>query len=109
TVREALARADVSSSRAASGPTADDMAAAAAMSEKERGEMIRNMVARLADRLKENEADVEGWQRLVRAYVVLGEREKAMSAADAARRALSNDAEKRRRIEETIKALGLEG
>lgn len=107
-VREALARADVSSSRVASGPTADDMAAAAAMSEKERGEMIRNMVARLADRLKENEGDVEDWQRLVRAYVVLGEREKAISAAGAAKRALANDAEKLRRIEETIKTLGLE-
>jgi cytochrome c-type biogenesis protein CcmH len=109
-VQEALARADVPSSRTgAPGPTADDMAAAAAMSEKERGEMVRNMVARLAERLKKNEADVEGWQRLVRAYVVLGEREKAISAAGAAKRALANDAEKLRRIDDTIKALGLEG
>ncbi len=109
-VEEALARLDVPSSRAAGpGPTADDIAAAAAVGEKERGEMIRKMVASLADRLKENESDVEGWQRLLRAYIVLGEREKALSAASAAKRALANDVEKLRRIEETIKTLGLEG
>jgi cytochrome c-type biogenesis protein CcmH len=109
-VREALARVGAPPpGSAAPGPTADDIAAAGAMSEKDRGEMIRNMVARLADRLKENGSDVEGWQRLLRAYLVLGEREKAMSAADAAKRALANDADKLRRIEDTIKSLGLEG
>jgi cytochrome c-type biogenesis protein CcmH len=109
-VREALARVDPhSSSGPAPGPTADDVAAAGAMSEKDRGEMIRNMVARLAERLKENRNDVEGWQRLLRAYLVLGERDKAVSAADAAKRALANDADKLRRIEDTIKSLGLEG
>ncbi|HZP70616.1 MAG TPA: c-type cytochrome biogenesis protein CcmI [Pseudolabrys sp.] len=109
-VREALARVDARSSQSAiSAPTADDVAAAATMNEEERSEMIRNMVARLADRLKENENDVEGWQRLMRAYVVLGQRDKAISAAEAARRALANDPEKRRLIEDTIKSLGLEG
>jgi cytochrome c-type biogenesis protein CcmH len=109
-VRDALARvAAPPSGSTASGPTADDIAAAGAMSEKDRSDLIRNMVARLADRLKENGADVEGWQRLLRAYLVLGEREKAISAADAAKRALANDAEKLRRIEDTIKSLGLEG
>jgi cytochrome c-type biogenesis protein CcmH len=109
-VREALARVDAQSpGNTAPGPTADDIAAAGAMSEKDRGDMIRNMVIRLADRLKENGSDVEGWQRLLRAYLVLGEREKAISAADAAKRALANDADKLRRIEDTIKGLGLGG
>jgi cytochrome c-type biogenesis protein CcmH len=79
------------------------------MSEKDRGEMIRSMVVRLADRLKENGSDVEGWQRLLRAYLVLGEREKAIAAAGAAKRALADDTDKLRRIEDTIKSLGLEG
>ena len=39
--------------------------------------MIRGMVARLAGRLHDNGADVEGWLRLVRAYAVLGDRDKA--------------------------------
>jgi cytochrome c-type biogenesis protein CcmH len=109
-VREALARVDTQSpSNIVPGPMADDIAAAGGMSEKDRGDMIRSMVARLADRLKENGGDVEGWQRLLRAYLVLGEREKAISAADAAKKALADDTDKLRRIEDTIKSLGLEG
>jgi len=66
------------------------------------------MVARLADRLKENGNDVEGWQRLLRAYMVLGERDKAHAAADA-KRALARDPDKLRRIEDMINSLGFEG
>ena len=58
------------------------------MSEQDRGAMIRGMVARLADRLKQNGDDLDGWQRLLRAYMVLGERDKAHAAAADARRAL---------------------
>ena len=43
--------------------------------------MIRAMVARLADKLKQDGSDLDGWQRLLRAYVVLGERDKAVAAA----------------------------
>ena len=70
--------------------------------------MIRGMVARLADRLKENGNDIEGWQRLLRAYIVLNERDKAQAAAVDARRALSSDPDKLRQIEDTIKTLGLQ-
>ena len=62
---------------APSGPTADDMAAAADMSLDERMEMIRSMVEGLAARLEENPDDAEGWRRLARSYAVLGETEKA--------------------------------
>jgi len=110
-VSEALARVggapppDVSKP----GPSAEDMAAASGMNEKDRSEMIRGMVARLADRLKENGNDIEGWQRLLRAYMVLGERDKAKLAAADARRALASDPDKVRAIDEMIKSLGLEG
>ena len=56
------------------------MAAAKDMNEADRGAMIRGMVDRLATRLKQNGDDVEGWLRLVRAYMVMGERDKAMGA-----------------------------
>ena len=59
------------------GPTAEDMAAAAKMSPEERQQMIRGMVEGLATRLEDEPNDPEGWQRLVRVYGVLGEREKA--------------------------------
>jgi cytochrome c-type biogenesis protein CcmH len=93
----------------APGPSSQDMAAAAGMSEKDRNEIIRGMVARLADRLKENGNDIGGWQRLLRAYMVLGERDKAQAAAGDARRALASDPDKLRVIDDTIKSLGLEG
>ena len=108
-VRDALARVGVSPPIAATGPSGEDIAAAGTMNEKDRDEMIRGMVARLANRLKENGSDVEGWQRLLRAYVVLGERDKAHEAAADAKRALASDPDKLRRIEEMVKSLGLEG
>ena len=82
-VREALARVSggAPAIAASPGPSAADVAAAGSMSEKDRGDMIRGMVARLADRLKENGDDIEGWERLLRAYMVLGERDKAHAAA----------------------------
>ncbi|MBS0536860.1 MAG: c-type cytochrome biogenesis protein CcmI [Proteobacteria bacterium] len=91
------------------GPNAADVAAAGQMSEKDRGDMIRGMVARLAERLKENGDDVAGWQRLLRAYMVLGERDKAKSAAGDARKALASDPDKLRQIDDMIKSMGLEG
>ena len=62
------------------GPTAEDVKAASGMSAADRQTMIRTMVQRLADRLKENPDDLSGWQRLARAYEVLGETEKAKDA-----------------------------
>ena len=70
---------------APSGPTADDMAAAAEMSPDERTEMIRGMVESLAARLEENPDDAQGWRRLARSYAVLGEPGKAL---DTLRRAV---------------------
>ena len=63
--------------------------------------MIRGMVARLADRLKQDGNDVEGWLRLLRAYMVLGERDKAQAAAGDARKALASDPDKLRQIDDT--------
>ncbi len=50
----------------------------------------------LAERLKSDGRDVEGWVRLMRAYMVLGERDKAASAVAEARRALADDADRLR-------------
>lgn len=50
-------------------------------------EMVRGMVAGLAERLKSQPDDPQGWVRLVRSYAVLGETEKRDAAlADAKRR-----------------------
>ena len=114
-VREALTRVGgvppkpAEASPAQPGPSADDVAAATQMSDEDRGEMIRGMVARLSDRLKEDGSDVAGWQRLLRAYMVLGDRDKAKDAAGDAKKALAADPDKLRQIDETIKSMGLEG
>jgi cytochrome c-type biogenesis protein CcmH len=63
-----------------SGPTAQDVAAAQAMSPEERQAMIRSMVDRLAARLEQSPNDKDGWARLAHAYDVLGETEKAEAA-----------------------------
>jgi cytochrome c-type biogenesis protein CcmH len=67
------------------------------------------MVERLATRLKQNGDDVEGWLRLVRAYMVMGERDKALSALVEARLAVASDAERLRQLNEGLKNLGLDG
>ena len=68
--------------------------------------MVRGMVERLAERLKQDGSDMEGWLRLVRAYMVLGEKDKARAAAGDARRELASDPDKLRRIDELTKGLG---
>ncbi len=107
-VRQALGR--VSGETVASNePSTADILAAADMSADSRRDMIHSMVARLADRLHANGADVEGWLRLVRAYVVLGDRDKAKEAAAEARRALGERPDDVRRIDDLVKDLGLNG
>ena len=107
-VREALARVDPSAA-AERGPSAADVAAAAELSPEQRQDMVRGMVERLAARLKDDGSDLDGWLRLMRAYMVLGERDKARSAAADARRALAGDADKLRRIDDAARGLGLDG
>jgi cytochrome c-type biogenesis protein CcmH len=115
-VRQALARVDgtpppevARPAPSAPGPSEQDMAAAADLTPQQRGEMIRGMVERLAERLKQDGSDIDGWLRLVRAYAVLGDRDKARAAASEARRALAPEPDKVRRVDELVKGLGLEG
>lgn len=67
------------------------------------------MVSRLAARLKQDGSDFDGWMRLVRSYVVLGEHDKALSAAADARQSIGADADKRRQFDNFVKSLGLDG
>jgi len=71
--------------------------------------MIRGMVDRLSARLQQDGGDVDGWLRLMRAYIVMGERDKAKNARDDARKAVANDAGRLQRLNEGLKDLGLDG
>jgi cytochrome c-type biogenesis protein CcmH len=87
----------------------DAVAAAKDMNETDRSAMIRGMVDRLATRLKQNGDDVEGWLRLVRAYMVMGDPDKAKGALTDARQAVAKDPERLRQLNEGLKNLGLDG
>lgn len=93
----------------APGPSQEQVAAASGMSDADRTAMIRGMVDGLAARLKDDGADVQGWLRLARAYMVLGEPDKARAARDDARKALQQDEDRLRKLNDGLKALGLDG
>src|SRR5262249_31544020 len=87
-----------------------DMAAAANdMTAAQRNEMVGGMVERLAARLKQNGDDVDGWLRLVRAYMVLGQVDKAKQAIADAPQATGGSPERLRALNEGLKDLGVEG
>ncbi len=93
------------------GPSAaavrERMKAMADMSPEERQQMIRNMVEGLEARLKDNPNDLGGWLRLVRAWSVLGEREKAKAALAEAKKAFAGNAEAEGRLDAMARSLGL--
>lgn len=55
------------------GPTQEQVQQAQEMAPEDQEAMIRSMVERLANRLKDNPDDLAGWQRLAQAYRVLGD------------------------------------
>jgi cytochrome c-type biogenesis protein CcmH len=62
------------------GPTADDVAAAQTMNAGDRNAMIEGMVASLAEKLKDDPKNFDGWMRIIRSYSVLGQKAKAAEA-----------------------------
>ena len=91
------------------GPTQEDMAAAQQLTPEQRTQMVRGMVDRLAERLKTDTADFDSWLRLVRAYVVMGDADKAREALVNARNAIGSDGDKRKRLDDLAKGLGIDG
>jgi cytochrome c-type biogenesis protein CcmH len=61
-------------------PTGEDIAAAQDMSAGDRTAMIEGMVGSLAEKLKSEPKNFEGWIRIIRSYSVLGQKDKATDA-----------------------------
>ena len=80
TIQQDIAEAQTEQSTAP-GPSNADVKAAMGMAEGDRNQMIRTMVERLANKMKENPDNKDGWVRLERAYRVLGETALADEAA----------------------------
>ncbi len=90
------------------GPDAGDVEAAMALTEQERRDMIEGMVAGLDARLQEDPSDLDGWLRLIRSYMVLGETQQATDAFENALRAFPEESGQRQALVELAVALGLD-
>ncbi len=102
-------RGEASAPVVSRGPSSEQGKAIAAMPADERQAMIRGMVDRLASRLETEGDDVEGWLKLIRAYSVLAETEKAKKAVDDARHALARKQDDVARIDALAKELKIDG
>jgi len=71
-------------------------------------QMVRGMVERLATRLAKSGGGAEEWARLIRAYSVLHEKDKAKETLAAARTALAGDAKAGAGLAALARDLGLE-
>jgi cytochrome c-type biogenesis protein CcmH len=85
----------------------EDVDAAQSMAPDARRQMIEGMVAGLDKRLSEDGRDLDGWQRLIRAYVVLGRREDAQAALKRAQAALAQEAPSLEVLGALARTLGL--
>jgi cytochrome c-type biogenesis protein CcmH len=101
-VRTALARVEGKPDGAALKPLAPISTAA---SDAPKDAAVTGMVERLAERLKQDGSDPDGWVRLVRSYEVLKDDAKKSAAIENARKALASDAEKLARFDNGLKAI----
>jgi cytochrome c-type biogenesis protein CcmH len=92
----------------APGPDKEAIEAARDMSPQDRQAMVESMVARLSTRLEENGKDLSGWLRLVRARMVLKQKDAAIKALQDARTNLTGDAASLAKLEVLATQIGLE-
>ncbi|MGE0240585.1 MAG: c-type cytochrome biogenesis protein CcmI [Parvibaculaceae bacterium] len=86
----------------------EQIAATDNMSAEDREKMIRGMVDGLEERLKSMPADLEGWQRLIKARAVLGEMDKARQAYASAKEQFKADAQATAALAQSAQQLGLD-
>lgn len=89
------------------GPSAEDIKAVQQMSPEQRQQMIEGMVSQLAERLKENPDDLNGWEQLIRSLVVLKHKDQATQALAQARTAFKNDPTALQKLDTLAKSQGL--
>ncbi|TAJ73957.1 MAG: c-type cytochrome biogenesis protein CcmI [Phenylobacterium sp.] len=91
----------------ARGPSQQQMAEAQSMSEGDRQQMIQGMVSGLAERLKQNPKDRAGWERLIRARMVLGQTQQAAADYRDASRAFAGSPADQQALRNTASQLGV--
>lgn len=91
------------------GPTREAMNAASALPPGQQDAMVRGMVDGLAAKLKADPKNADGWLRLIRSYMVLGDQKAAGAALAQARAAFTGDAATTTRINDGARQLGVPG
>ena len=105
---QAAAGPDGAEARIVAAPATPAGAAIASLAPEQRQMAIRGMVDGLAARLAQNGRDPDGWLRLVRAYTVLGEADKARAALADARHSLKGDDTALSQLSDLARQLGLD-
>ena len=91
------------------GPTAAQVAEAQTMSPSDQQAMIQGMVGGLEDRLRTSPRDRDGWVRLMRARMVLGDGAAATAALGNAMRAFADSPSDRAALTEAARGLRVPG
>ncbi|MGB8401102.1 c-type cytochrome biogenesis protein CcmI [Bradyrhizobium sp.] len=89
------------------GPRVEDIRNADNMSAEDRTAMIRGMVDGLARRLDQSPRDADGWARLIRSRIVLGDTDQARKSLQRALSLFTEDGPERTRIVEAARQAGL--
>jgi cytochrome c-type biogenesis protein CcmH len=79
------------------------------MSDEGRQAMIQGMVEQLSAKLKANPRDREGWERLMRSRMVLGQPDQAAAAFRDATRAFAGAPAEQAGLRQTAASLGVPG
>ncbi len=89
-------------------PSPEDVKAAEGLAGDQRNDMIRGMVNRLASRLETSPNDEDGWVRLMRARMVLGEKDAAKAALTKALETFASDSGVKDRLTASARELGVD-
>lgn len=89
------------------GPTQEQMRAASGLPPGQQEAMVQGMVDGLANRLKANPKDADGWIRLMRARMVLGQQQQAQQALREGLAAFPTDQAARTHITDGARTLGV--
>jgi cytochrome c-type biogenesis protein CcmH len=92
---------------ATNGPSSQDVQAPEAMPQTDRVAMIRGMVDGLASRLERSPRDADGWIRLIRSRIVLGESDLARQALAHGLAVFADNAPEHDRIAAAAQQLGV--
>ncbi|HEU0098202.1 MAG TPA: hypothetical protein VFQ67_05435 [Allosphingosinicella sp.] len=91
------------------GPTPEQLASASSLPPAQQAAMVEQMVARLEGRLKSNPRDEDGWIRLMRSRMALGDADAARAALKSGLAAFASDSAASGRLRSAAAELGVPG